>query len=108
MKVCVVGTGYVGLVAGTCFAECGNDVIGVDVDENKLALLREGKSPIYEPGLEELLRRNQKEGRLSFSNDLAPVKTGFGTDIDQMVCSEHDILIMFHHKHTISNITKIF
>ncbi|HUE39794.1 MAG TPA: UDP-glucose/GDP-mannose dehydrogenase family protein [Candidatus Binatia bacterium] len=71
MKVCVVGTGYVGLVAGTCFAECGNDVIGVDVDENKLALLREGKSPIYEPGLEELLRRNQKEGRLSFSNDLA-------------------------------------
>jgi UDPglucose 6-dehydrogenase len=70
MKVCVVGTGYVGLVAGTCFAECGNDVIGVDVDERKLSLLREGKSPIYEPGLEELLRRNQKEGRLSFSNDL--------------------------------------
>jgi UDPglucose 6-dehydrogenase len=71
MKVCVVGTGYVGLVAGTCFSECGNDVIGVDVDERKLALLRQGKSPIYEPGLEELLRRNQKEGRLSFSNDLA-------------------------------------
>jgi len=59
MKVCVVGTGYVGLVAGTCFSECGNDVIGVDVDERKLALLRQGKSPIYEPGLEELLRRNQ-------------------------------------------------
>src|SRR5256885_10206192 len=71
MKVCVVGTGYVGLVAGTCFAECGNDVIGVDVDERKLALLREGKPPIYEPGLEELLRRNQREGRLSFTNDLA-------------------------------------
>jgi UDPglucose 6-dehydrogenase len=71
MKVCVVGTGYVGLVAGTCFAECGNDVIGVDVDERKLALLRQGKSPIYEPGLVELLRRNQKEGRLSFTNDLA-------------------------------------
>jgi UDPglucose 6-dehydrogenase len=70
MKVCVVGAGYVGLVAGTCFSECGNDVIGVDVDERKLALLRQGKSPIYEPGLEELLRRNQKEGRLSFSNDL--------------------------------------
>ncbi|MET0153233.1 MAG: UDP-glucose/GDP-mannose dehydrogenase family protein [Candidatus Binatia bacterium] len=76
MKVCVVGTGYVGLVAGTCFAECGNDVIGIDVDERKLALLREGRSPIYEPGLEELLRRNQKEGRLSFTNDLlAAVKT---------------------------------
>jgi UDPglucose 6-dehydrogenase len=71
MKVCVVGTGYVGLVAGTCFAECGNDVICVDVDERKLALLREGKSPIYEPGLEELLRRNQREGRLSFTDDLA-------------------------------------
>jgi UDPglucose 6-dehydrogenase len=71
MKVCVVGTGYVGLVAGTCFAECGNDVVGVDVDQRKLALLREGKSPIYEPGLEELLRRNQKEGRLSFTDDLA-------------------------------------
>jgi UDPglucose 6-dehydrogenase len=71
MKVCVVGTGYVGLVAGTCFAECGNDVIGIDVDERKLARLREGRSPIYEPGLEELLRRNQKEGRLSFTEDLA-------------------------------------
>jgi UDPglucose 6-dehydrogenase len=71
MRVCVVGTGYVGLVAGTCFAECGNDVVCVDVDDRKLALLREGKSPIYEPGLEELLRRNQKEGRLTFSNDLA-------------------------------------
>ncbi len=70
MKVCVVGTGYVGLVAGTCFAESGNDVICVDVDERKLALLREGKSPIYEPGLEELLRRNQKEGRLTFTADL--------------------------------------
>ena len=71
MNVCVVGTGYVGLVAGTCFAECGNDVVGVDVDPRKLALLLEGKSPIYEPGLEELLRRNQKEGRLSFTDDLA-------------------------------------
>jgi len=58
------------LVAGTCFAECGNDVIGVDVDERKLAILRDGKSPIYEPGLAELLRRNQKEGRLSFTHDL--------------------------------------
>ena len=71
MKVCVVGTGYVGLVAGTCFAECGNDVIGVDIDERKLELLRDGKSPIYEPGLEELLRRNLRESRLSFTNDLA-------------------------------------
>ncbi len=71
MKISVIGTGYVGLVAGTCFAECGNDVIGVDIDERKLEALREGRSPIYEPGLEELLRRNQMEGRLSFTNDLA-------------------------------------
>jgi UDPglucose 6-dehydrogenase len=70
MRICVIGTGYVGLVAGTCFAECGNDVIGVDIDERKLSVLREGRSPIYEPGLEELLRRNQKEGRLSFTADL--------------------------------------
>ena len=71
MKICVVGTGYVGLVAGTCFAESGNDVVGVDIDERKLAMLRENRSPIYEPGLEELLRRNQREGRLGFTNDLA-------------------------------------
>lgn len=71
MKVCVVGTGYVGLVAGTCFAECGNDVSCVDIDERKLKMLQAGKVPIYEPGLEELLRRNQKEGRLSFTDDLA-------------------------------------
>jgi UDPglucose 6-dehydrogenase len=71
MKICVIGTGYVGLVAGTCFAESGNDVICIDVDERKLGLLREGKSPIYEPGLDELLRRNLKERRLVFSDALA-------------------------------------
>src|SRR5919198_6422150 len=70
MKVCVIGTGYVGLVAGTCFAESGNDVVCVDIDQPKLAALRAAKSPIYEPGLEELLRRNVKEGRLSFTDDL--------------------------------------
>ncbi len=58
MKLCVVGTGYVGLVAGTCFAESGNDVICVDIDEAKVAALRRGEVPIYEPGLEELIRRN--------------------------------------------------
>jgi len=75
MKVCVVGTGYVGLVAGTCFAESGNDVVCIDNVAAKVELLRQGKVPIYEPGLEELIRRNVTEGRLTFTTDLAgPVR----------------------------------
>ncbi|MDA2927595.1 UDP-glucose/GDP-mannose dehydrogenase family protein [Acidobacteria bacterium AH-259-G07] len=70
MKICVIGTGYVGLVAGTCFAETGNDVICMDVDEKKIALLQRGKVPIYEPGLQELMRRNLQEERLRFTMDL--------------------------------------
>jgi UDPglucose 6-dehydrogenase len=70
MRIAVVGTGYVGLVAGTCFAETGHSVTCVDVDEAKLAALRAGKTPIYEPGLEELLARNIKGERLFFTNDL--------------------------------------
>jgi UDPglucose 6-dehydrogenase len=70
MRLAVVGTGYVGLVAGTCFAESGNDVICVDIDESKIATLNRGKVPIYEPGLEEMVRRNAAEQRLSFSTDL--------------------------------------
>src|SRR5262245_43210077 len=77
MNLCVVGTGYVGLVAGTCFAESGNDVICVDIDERKIADLRSGKVPIYEPGLEELIRRNMADGRLRFTTDFATgVKEG--------------------------------
>ncbi|MDX2171174.1 MAG: UDP-glucose/GDP-mannose dehydrogenase family protein [Deltaproteobacteria bacterium] len=71
MKLCVVGTGYVGLVAGTCFAESGNDVICVDVDERKIAALKRGEVPIYEPGLEELIKRNVAQQRLTFQTDLA-------------------------------------
>ncbi len=70
MKVCVVGTGYVGLVAGTCLAEMGNDVICVDNDKNKLEQLWKGIVPIYEPGLEELIKVNVSEGRLKFTDDL--------------------------------------
>ncbi len=69
LKVSMIGTGYVGLVSGTCFAEIGHNVTCIDIDERKIAKLREGKSPIYEPGLTELLERNIKSKRLSFSTD---------------------------------------
>ena len=67
MKIAVVGTGYVGLVVGTCLAENGNDVICVDKDESKVRSLRKGRMPIYEPGLEEMVERNTAERRLSFT-----------------------------------------
>ena len=70
MNLAVIGTGYVGLVAGTCFAETGNDVVCVDIDEEKIAMLKSGKVPIYEPGLEEIVRRNAEDQRLSFTNEL--------------------------------------
>ncbi len=66
-KICVIGTGYVGLVTGTCFSDLGNLVTCVDVDEAKIDLLLEGKMPIYEPGLEEMVRRNAQAGRLRFT-----------------------------------------
>ncbi len=71
VNICVVGSGYVGLVTATCFSEMGHSVIGVDVDERKVATLSGGESPLYEPGLSELLHRNLKGGRLSFTTDLA-------------------------------------
>ncbi len=69
MKIAVVGTGYVGLVTGTCLADSGNDVICLDIDEKKVSSLKEGKIPIYEPGLEELVERNARVGRLRFTTD---------------------------------------
>jgi UDPglucose 6-dehydrogenase len=70
MKIAVIGTGYVGLVTGTCFAETGNTVTCVDIDENKINKLNAGSLTIYEPGLEKLFLRNQKENRLHFTTSL--------------------------------------
>src|SRR5882757_9984993 len=71
MKIAVIGTGYVGLVTGTCFADSGNDVACVDIDKEKIARLNRGEIPIYEPGLEEMVRDNQAAERLRFTTDLA-------------------------------------
>src|SRR6187431_1939236 len=71
MKIAVVGTGYVGLVTGTCLAETGNQVTCVDINEQKVKMMQDGQLPIYEPGLELLFNRNINQGRLHFTNKLA-------------------------------------
>jgi len=78
MKVTVIGSGYVGLVTGACLSDMGNDVLCLDLDERKIALLKDGKIPIYEPGLQDVVRRNVEAGRLHFTTDV-PAAVQHGT-----------------------------
>ncbi|MDD5491229.1 MAG: UDP-glucose/GDP-mannose dehydrogenase family protein [bacterium] len=73
MRICVIGSGYVGLVTSACFADFGNTVVGVDIDPGKIKLLNKGKAPFYEPGLDDLIKNNIKDGRLVFTTDLKKV-----------------------------------
>jgi UDPglucose 6-dehydrogenase len=107
MKLCMIGTGYVGLVSGVCFSDLGNDVICVDKDKKKISDLKNGIIPIYEPGLEELVLKNYKNKRLNFSTDLensikksdiificvgTPTKkNGNGADLNQIFSAGHEI-----------------
>ena len=76
MKIAMIGTGYVGLVSGACFAEFGLEVVGVDKDASKIQMLEEGRIPIYEPGLDVLVERHRAAGRLSFTTNLAEAIDG--------------------------------
>ena len=71
MKVTIYGSGYVGLVTGTCLAEVGNDVLCVDIDEAKTTMLKRGEVPIFEPGLDALVKKNTDAGRLNFTTSAA-------------------------------------
>ena len=73
MKIAIIGSGYVGLVTGTCLADVGFEVICVDIDQEKTEQLKKGKSPIYEPGLEEMLERNIQKGRITFTTSLVSI-----------------------------------
>ena len=79
MKIAMIGTGYVGLVSGVCFSDFGHEVVCVDKDQDKLALLRAGKTPIFEPGLDQLMARNMTANRLSFTDDLKEATQGANT-----------------------------
>ena len=81
-EICVIGLGYIGLPLSLSFAYCGFKVLGIDIDKQKINKLNNGLTPIYEPGLEELIKRNYNQGRLKFSSDLLYVKYTIALEID--------------------------
>ena len=107
MKLCMIGTGYVGLVSGVCFADIGNQVVCVDKDKNKIDKLNSGISPIYEPGLDELIKKNFSAKRLSFTTNIDKAisisdiificvgtptkKSGIGADLSQVYSVSKEI-----------------
>lgn len=111
MNISVIGTGYVGLVAGTCFAETGNHVLCIDIDESKVQRLKQGDPVIYEPGLETLLKKNIKSGRMSFSSDIKDVSSNsdviflaVGTPTDNEGVA--DLSFLFNAANSISKYVK--
>jgi UDPglucose 6-dehydrogenase len=117
MNIAVIGTGYVGLVSGTCYAESGNEVTCVDINRSRIAQLEAGHIPIYEPGLEELVRRNIKEGRLRFTTDVqkavsqsltsflavgTPMSGNGAADISQVLGEAEKIAHAAHSYHVIA------
>ncbi|MEK6621618.1 MAG: 2-dehydropantoate 2-reductase N-terminal domain-containing protein, partial [Planctomycetota bacterium] len=100
MKICCIGCGYVGLVAGTCLSDMGNDVICIDVDKRKVDGLKKGVLPIYEPGLKEMVDRNAREKRLTFSADIREgiqnaevIFIGVGTPPDENNCADISAIV---------------
>lgn len=100
MKICCIGCGYVGLVAATCLADMGNDVITIDIDKNKINNLKRGIVPIYEPGLKDILDRNAREGRIAFSTNIKEgiqksevIFIGVGTPPDSNNCADTSAII---------------
>ena len=121
MRIAIIGTGYVGLVTGTCFAETGNQVWCVDIDKEKIQALENGRIPIYEPELETMIQNNRLAGRLCFTTDISealavanicfiavgtPMREDGGVELRYVMAVAHDIgRVMAHHVYVVNKST---